>query len=316
MVGGKQRGGRRRVTIAFAPTAEPVVALRDLFGELGDLKRIRSAGRDGSSAERGFRRAWDALVAGADVGRVMRATVAASLAAARLGDLDASKLSELGLGDVATRDTLRRAFDDVSTPLDRTLVRDLLTGLDDVLPSGPTPAFVELLAAQPRAGATCPGRPRLILEPAENHAEHCWAVAVMGVLLAPHCGADPATVFLAGLAHHLHNALMPDSGFTGEMLLDPDLERVCAEATGRALDGLPEGLRREVAAARAILPDASTPDGRAFHAADVIDRVLQLAQHLRAASIDLPMLLDEWQLVHAGPVKHFHDAVLAEMGLA
>ena len=138
----------------------------------------------------------------------------------------------------------------------------------------------------------------------------------MGVLLAPRYGADPATVFLAGLSHHLHNALMPDSGFTGEMLLEPHLERVCAEATSRALDELPDGLRREVIAARKILPDASTPDGRAFHAADVIDRVLQLGQHLRAASIDLPMLLDDWQLVHAGPVKPFHDAVLAEMGLA
>ena len=35
--------------------------LRDLLGELGDLKRVCSAGRAGSIAERGFASAWAAL---------------------------------------------------------------------------------------------------------------------------------------------------------------------------------------------------------------------------------------------------------------
>ncbi len=61
-----------------------------------------------------------------------------------------------------------------------------------------------------------------MFEPPENHAEHCLAVAVYGVLLAPRYGADPSVVFLAGLAHHLHNARLPDSGFTGEALLGDD----------------------------------------------------------------------------------------------
>ena len=123
------------MTVAFALTAEPAVALRDLFGELGDLKRIRSAGRVGSIAERRFRLAWGALVAGADVEHVMRATVAASLAAARIGDLDAAKLGDLGLGEAAIRDTLRRAFDEVGASLDRKLFEDLRAGLDDGLPA-------------------------------------------------------------------------------------------------------------------------------------------------------------------------------------
>ena len=77
------------------------------------------------------------------------------------------------------------------------------------------PGFVEALCRQPRAGATAPGRPRLIVEPPENHAEHCWAVAVYGALLADDVDADPADAFLLGLAHHLHNAVLPDAGFAG-----------------------------------------------------------------------------------------------------
>ena len=246
----------------------------------------------------------------------MRVIVARGLAATRLGDLDRDMLEDLGLSLAAALDVLGDAFDAVSAGVEPSLATALRRSLGDVLATGPTPAFVAALAAQPRAGATCPGRPRLVLQPAESHAEHCWAVAVFSVLLAPRYGADPCTVFLAGLAHHLHNAFMPDSGFTGEMLFGDKLPPVCAAATNRALDQLAEPLRGEIVAACAILPDAETAEGRAFHAADVIDRVNELAQHLRVASITLPRLLEEWQLVHAGPVKAFHDDVLAELGLA
>ena len=42
--------------------------------------------------------------------------------------------------------------------------------------------------------------------------------------------------------------------------------------------------------------------------------MLQIAQHLRGR-LDSPwaMVLDEMELVHDGPVKAFHDRVLAEM---
>ena len=59
-----------------------------LLRELGDLKRIRSAGHEGSIAERLFARGWAALAVGDQAGAVMRRTVAAALAAARLADLD------------------------------------------------------------------------------------------------------------------------------------------------------------------------------------------------------------------------------------
>ena len=58
-----------------------------------------------------------------------------------------------------------------------------------------------------------------------------------------------------------------------------------------------------------------SPEGRAFHAADVIDRVLEIEQHLAAEHATMDLVLRDYELVHAGPVKVFHDAVLREVGL-
>ncbi len=290
--------------------------LRDLFQEIGDLKRIRSAGREGSVATRGFRVAWAALVAGEAPEATMGRVVAGALAATRLGDLDRAKLDELGLDEAEASRVLGRAFDAVADGLDASLAGRLRGGLTAAAPGrSPEPAFVRALAAQPRAGATCPGKPRIVLEPPENHAEHCWAVAVLGVLLSPTYGAEPTTVFLAGLAHHFHNAAMPDSGFTGEMLLGDQLGPVMVRATDAALAQLDEPLRGAIVAARRALADDRSAEGRAFHAADVIDRVMQIAQHLRPATITMATVLDELELVHDGPVKPFHDRVLAQMRL-
>lgn len=310
------------------PSAAPE-GLAGLLRELGDLKRVRSAGAPGSIAERRFRTCWAELTALTNSGAPLRAaveqltreTTARHLAAARLADLDAPTLRELGLGPTEVRDTLRAGYDDVLRQARDALPapavaawRDALR-IDAVGTQDASFPFVERLARQPRAGVTCPGQPRIILEPAENHAEHCLTVAVYGVLLAPFYGADEGTVFLAGLAHHLHNAAMPDAGFTGEMLLGAQLEPVMARATEAALREVPDALRREIERAREILPDASTPEGRAFHAADVADRVLEIAQHARRAELTMDVVLGEMALVHDGPVKPFHDAVLEAMGL-
>src|SRR3954447_26825383 len=78
-------------TAALATAYETAPAhLTGLFGELNDLKRIRSAGRAGSIASRLFRGAWLALVRGDPFEAVMRRTAAAALCAARLADLDRS----------------------------------------------------------------------------------------------------------------------------------------------------------------------------------------------------------------------------------
>ncbi len=300
---------------ALEKAARAPAALRPLLGEIGDLKRLRSADREGSIAMRLFRQAWAALAAGEPAAEVCDRTVAAAVAAARLGDLDGPKLMQLGLTANEALAVLRRAFDEAEA-LDPALAAALRASLDPApRTEAGAPPFVDLLERQPRAGATCPGKPRIVLEPPENHAEHSVIVAVYGVLLSPAYGADRATVFLAGLAHHLHSAAMPDSGFTGEVLLGAHLQPVIDRATELAAAELAPDLRARVMAARALLADADTPEGRAFHAADVIDRVLQIAQHLRPASIGMATVLDELELVHDGPVKPFHDRVLAEMGL-
>jgi len=128
---------------------------------------------------------------------------------------------------------------------------------------------------------------------------------------------SPSTAFelACGIGHHLHNALLPDSGFTGETLLGSALEPAFAEATAQALAELRPPLRGAVERARRILPDADSPEGRAFHAADTLDRVLQIEQYLRAASTSMDFVLRDMALVHEGPVKRFQDGVLAEMGL-
>jgi len=291
-----------------------------LLRELGDLKRVRSAGRAGSIAERLFADAWSRLAAGEPVETVMRTTVVNGLAAARLGDLDSAALEAAGVPPNAVRDIRRGAVAAVSAEV-APWVR---AWVDDAGPPAPvapaasdrTPGFVAPLCAQPRAGATCPGRGRLMFDPTENHAEHCAVVAIIGVLLAPCWDAEPQTVFLAGLAHHLHNAVLPDAGFAGETLLGEWLAPAMAQATRLALAELDDTPRNAVTAALRILPDAETAAGRAFHAADTLDRVLQIEHHLRAAGTSMAFVQREMALVHAGPVKPFQDALLARMELA
>lgn len=293
-------------------------ALLPLLRELGDLKRVTSAGRSGSIAERAFLRAWASLLAGISAGQVATETVAGCVAATRLGDVDAEILSGLGLPAGAIAAIQRTALADAASGrLDPGLTAALISSCERLPPfdrTGEVPPFVRRLAEQPRAGATCPGKPRIVLMPAENHAEHCLLVAVYAVLLAE-AGCDLGTVFLAALAHHFHNAALPDAGFTGEMLLGAHLEPMMERATRAALAELPPGLARRVEEARLVLGDADTPAGRAFHAGDVIDRVLELDQHVRRGRVTMDDILGDMALVHDGPVKPFHDRVLTEMGL-
>ncbi|TDH61011.1 hypothetical protein E2C06_19305 [Dankookia rubra] len=284
---------------------------------LGDLKRIRSAGRAGSIAERMFAAAWTRIAAGGHPDAVARDTVRAALIATRLGDLDAGTLGQAGVPPAEVGRIQGAALAQAIVPLDMA-TRAWLAGEARAEPAAVStspPAFVARLAAQPRAGATHPERGRLMLEPPESHAEHCLVVAVIGALLAPTWDAGSETVFLAGLAHHLHNALLPDSGFAGEMLLGEWLQPAFTRATALALQELDPIPRNRVQAALRIIPDAATPEGRAFHAADTLDRVLQVEHHLRAAGTTMDFVLRQMELVHAGPTRTFQDAVLARFGL-
>ena len=290
-------------------------ALLPLFRELGDLKRVHSADRPGSIADRLFADGWAALVAGTPAHAVMRVIVARAVAAARLADLDLAKLQALGLSHAEAIAVLMRAFDAVAGPLDPALAVMLRAALGETLPAGAVPAFVARLARQPRAGVTCPDRPRIMLQPEENHAEHCLVVTVYAVLAAPAFGADPGAVFLAAMAHHLHSAAMPDAGYSGEVMLGDQLDGVIATARAQALVELEPDLRRTVVAALEPIANDVSPAARAFHAGDVIDRVLEIEHHLATARVTMGDVLDTYGLVHDGPVKPFHDRVLAAVGL-
>jgi 5'-deoxynucleotidase YfbR-like HD superfamily hydrolase len=307
------------VTAATAVTAgpEPVVTpgLAGLLGELSDLKRVRVAGRDGSLAEQGFARSWAALAAGDAPADVALRETARALAAVPLGGIDGALLAEAGVGDAG--DVLRGAVDlaagDRVDPALRAALRSAVTGTDPE-GAGP-PAFVAALAAQPRAGATAPGRPRLVLEPPESHADHCFAVAVGAVLLAPGCGATPARASSARSRTTCTTRACPmrgsrvrrcsATGTTGSWSTSPDAalassRRRCATACRAAL-----GLNLHV----------DTPEARAVVAADVLDRVVQMRQYARTAAFTLDVALDELDLVHAGPLQAYGLAVVDRAGL-
>lgn len=303
------------MTPASAGAAASRRALAPLLGELNDLKRVRAAG-GGSVMATAFADSWAALAAGQAAEVVAFATTARVVAAGRLGAIDQAVLAAAGLLQADGLEVLRASIAEFSNVLGASLTGQLGGAVGDPLVAGPPPAFVAILADQPRAGATRPGRPRTVLEPPESHAEHCGAVAVYGVLLAADYGARPDHAFLLGLAHHLHNVVLPDAGFAGEELLGSRLPGIVQRLTEVQLATLPAAL---AATLRAVLPklaDAGTPEGRAFHAADVADRVLQMRHYARAAAFTVDQALDGLQLVHAGPVQAFHHQVLAELALA
>ena len=286
-----------------------------LASELGDLKRVRDASSPDSVASRLFRRGWGALAAGQPVEEVAFGTTADALAAARLGGIDWAVLTGAGLSENDAVDVLRRSYDEVTEPIEAELRGRLREFVAHGVLAGDAPDFVEALIRQPRAGATCPGKPRLMLEPPENHGDHCLVVAVLGCALAPQYQADPAQAFLAGMAHHLHNATLPDSGFAGETLLGDHLAPMLDRLFDRELQTMPHELGEATRQALGDIKEAQTPVGQAFHAADVIDRVLQMRHFEQVAQFTAKQAVEELDLVHAGPVQEFHTSVLQEAGL-
>ncbi|MCW2777194.1 MAG: uncharacterized protein JWN17_919 [Frankiales bacterium] len=300
------------------PEAPPLgsgvlAALQPLLREVGDAKRVRVASAPGSLAEQAFARTWARLVGGEDPADVALTETAAAVSRARLAGIDGPVLLGAGLTEEQAREVLVRAFDQVTSALPGASV---LRGCVRLLgPAGPPPAFVGALSRQPRAGATCPGQPRILVEPPESHGDHCFTTAVYGALLAPVFGADPVAPFLVGVAHHLHNVCLPDAGFAGEVLLGEHLERLVSTLEERELAALPPALGDRLREVLLLRADASVPEAQAFHAADVLDRVLQVHHHARAAAFTASQALDDLELVHEGPVQGFHDEVLRASGL-
>lgn len=288
-----------------------LVTLRVLLREIGDAKRLRVASAPGSLAEQAFSRCWGRLADGEDLERVALSESAAAVARTRLAGIDGEVLTDAGLSGAEAAAVLARGFDQAGVDLDPQLRAALREALAQLRPAPAVPALAARLNRQPRAGATAPGLPRIMVEPPESHGDHCFTVAVYGVLVAPVFGADPAVPFLIGLAHHLHNAALPDAGFAGEVLLGSHLAGITAALEERELAALPAPLADRVREVLTLRADAFTPAGQAFHAADVLDRVLQVHHHARAAAFTAAQALDELGLVHAGPVQSFHHDVLA-----
>ena len=294
-----------------------IADLLPLFRELNDLKRLRVAARDGSIADRLFRRSWARLVEGEELESVALEETARAVVAAKLAGVDAATLKDGGVPAGARLEILERAFDASAPVLPPDFAARLRVQLspDARVATGAVPRFVEMLAGQPRAGATRPGKGRVVLEPTESHAEHCGVVAVNGVLAAAVYGADVGEAFLTGLSHHFHNAYLPDAGDAGDALLGEHLKPLMETFRARALEQLPPTLAERARASLDNVYRADTPASQAFQAADSLDRVLEMEWHARGAEFTLSVALDEMDIIHPGPVQTFQLRVMREVGL-
>ena len=293
-------------------SAENLAAFAPLFWEINNLKRIRAANLKRSFAAKLFQSAWRQIIGGVNIRAVAVETARDAIVAANLGAIDAEVLSSAGLKQTEVATILHRAFDAIAAPIDAELraeMRETIDGksnLNDIK----NPLFVELLIRQPRSGATKTGAPRRIFDQPENHAEHSIIVGVYAVLLSPVYAAEIETIFFAALAHHFHNAYLPDSGFAGEESLGEFLPRVFDAFRRKCLQEIPEKLHEKIWAVLEIIETADAPEAKAFHAADVLDRVLQMRHHAEANEFTLNYAMEEAELVHAGAIQEFHYDVL------
>ena len=328
-----------------------VSQLLPLFRELNDLKRIRSAGAFGSVAERLFRRSWSRLNRGEELRLVALSETANAVIAAKLADIDAAVLSGGGLNEDEILQILRRAFDASAAvlpaefaaqlraqisaePLGSLTIQDGEMGINGIRqnsePGGVSASeldeaaivkseprdleFVESLARQPRAGATRPGMARVVLEPTENHAEHCAIVAVNCALASSLYDADAGDAFLTGLSHHFHNAYLPDAGDAGDALLGEYHAILMRTFRERALSQLTSDLAANARGSLDNVYRSDTPASKSFQAADALDRVLEMEWHARTSEFTLDVALEQMDIIHPGPVQAFQLEVMREAG--
>ena len=303
--------------------ATPMLAgLRPLLARLNNTKRMRSVDEPTRSvAARNFARAWRDLAAGADVEEVAWREAAAAMSTVVLGAIDAASLHRAGLAEDALHTVLCTAIVNAGDALTPDVLQRLTAAVPALISCATNPAalrlrFVEGLQDQPRAGATSPTADRLMLEPAESHADHSQAVAVAAVLIAGQGGANVAAPFLAGLSHHLHNAMLPDGGFAAEELLGSHWPALVEQAREQALCELPTRLADQVRESWTLLDRADDDLSRAFQTADVLDRVIEAGHFEQIARYRLADALGTRGLVYAGPLHSFQQSVLASAGLA
>ena len=316
-----------RPAILWTPPASPT-ALTRLLRELADLKRIESAAFTGSFASDRFAATLARLATVAEGGEsLLRAAAgelaieqtAAAIVATRAGGMSAETLRALGMDRADIQRCLSAAVDEHAGALADDFVikmKATLGGGQTVPP--PPPAVATLtrrLVAEPRAGATAVGKSRVLVVPAENHAEHCFVTAVTAAVLAGGFGADVGEVFFTAMIHHLHNAFLPDAGYGGEMMLGDHLQPVVAAARQKALDCLPPAMAQWAAAAAGSMTRLDSPAAACVNAADAVDRVLQTRFHQTMATFDAGAVCRELELVHEGPLRSFQNDMIAATGV-
>ncbi|CAH1000443.1 hypothetical protein LEM8419_01596 [Neolewinella maritima] len=302
-----------------------LVRTAGLMGELQDLKRLQPAHLSHSVATDLFLRAWQHILAGQDVEQVALDTTLRALLNILFPGVDGrfftvARLDPPAITEVL-RTALRRVCDGaVDSVLERQLEQMVPTLAQEFahLPAEQpidVPQPLRVLCNQPRAGATHPQLPRLVLSPPEMHSDHCLMTAVYAVVMAHRYGADYGTSFLGALAHHLHNAYLPDCGYAGEICLGAHLQAVIDNCRQEALSHFPTQLRPRILEALYHHERSDTPEGKAISAGDVLDRVIDVKWRTRAAAVTDQDILGELDLVHPGPLKSFQTELLSSTGL-
>lgn len=299
--------------------AEHLKPLLPLLRELNDLKRLYAVNLGSFSlATQIFRGACLPLCGGGSLEAAEWTT--ALVSAGRLGAVSPEVLALAGVSAAEARAVFDRSIDahECLPASTREALRASTNRLDGRLEGNfnyPEGHWADRLCRSPRAGATCPGKPRIALEPAEMHSDHCAMVAVYAFLMADVFGANREDAWLIGLCHHFHNAFLPDAGFTGEMLLGNQIDRVIQGFRQKALSSVHAYYRHRIEQLLVEIADDSSPLAKAFHAADTIDRVVQMENYERAARFRVSQALDDLDLVHEGPVQAFQKDLLASMGM-
>ena len=286
--------------------------LTPLLRRMNGLKRVRTArGGRRSLVDTAFAQGWSRLVAGEDAAEVAVKLAGRLVAQVSLAGLTPEILREHGAADREAKAVFSAAV--------RGFVGDdrLAEAAGADASEADPPAFVGVLLDQPRAGATHPSAARLFLEPAESHGDHCGMTAAYAVLLAPVLGADAGVACTIGLAHHLFNASLPDIGFAGDRLLAAHglAEKVTAAAFDMAYAQLDEPLRSRVREALTHTRRTDTPEARCFHAADVLDRTLEMAWHAESAGFTLRDAIVGRNIVHEAPEQQLQRRVLEAAGV-
>lgn len=315
---------------AYAIDSEYIRSLNRLFIELQDLKRQQPAHLEKSIASSFFIESWKLLSYGKTPKSIALSMTTKGLLSIVLPGCDRQFFTTAGLNKTATEQILLKAFtENIEPKLTPDFANVLIGEIPDIAEEFTNEPiaefnqtefenkfwFVETLCRQPRAGATKPGEARLLLTPAEMHSDHCMLTALYAVLLSAGFNTDPGLPFLTGLSHHLHNAVLPDCGFAGEIALGDQLEPILDNARKKALEKVSPELKTLVEEAINNHENLGNAAGKASSAADVLDRVIDIKWRVRAASVTEKDVLDDLELVHEGPIQNFQTEILKSAGL-